>query len=48
MPVPLAPPVIVIQLTLLTAVQEQLVPVVTERLLVLAKEGADALVADRL
>jgi hypothetical protein len=46
MPVPLAPPVIVIHETLLTAVHEQLVPVPTERLPVDAVDGTDTLVVD--
>ena len=48
-PVPLAPPVTVIQLAELTAVHEQLVPVTTETLpAVVPVEATDALVADRL
>ena len=49
MPVPLAPPVMVIQLALETAVHEQLVPVTTERLpAVVPVAVTDALVAERL
>ena len=48
MPVPLAPPVMVIQLAALTAVHEQLVPVTTETLQAVPVEATDALVADRL
>jgi hypothetical protein len=44
MPEPLAPAVIVIQGTLLTAVQEQLVPEVTERALVVPIAGTVTLV----
>jgi hypothetical protein len=44
MPVPLAPLVIVIQLALLAAVQEQLVPVETDSALVLPVDGALTLV----
>ena len=44
MPDPLAPLVIVIQLTLLTAVHEQLVPVETDSALVLPMEGTLTLV----
>ena len=48
-PVPLAPLVIVIQPTLLTAVQEQAVPVTTDTApAVLPVEGTEALVAERL
>ncbi len=46
MPAPLAPPVIVIHGTLLTAIHEQLVPVPTERLPVEAVDGTDTLVVD--
>ena len=45
---PLAPLVMVIQLTLLVAVHAQLVPVLTERLPVFAVEGTATLVVDRL
>src|SRR5262249_42209722 len=48
MPVPLAPPVIVIHGTLLTDVQEQAVPVPTDRLPVLGVDGTDTLVVERL
>ena len=49
MPVPLAPPVTMIQLALLTAVHEQLVPVTTDTLpAVVPLAAKDALVADRL
>ena len=48
-PVPLAPPVTVIQLALLVAVQEQAVPVTTETApAVVPVDGTDALVAERL
>jgi hypothetical protein len=43
-PVPLTPPVTVIQLTLLVAVHEQAVPVTTDRLPVFAVDGTEALV----
>jgi hypothetical protein len=48
MPVPLAPAVIVTQLTLLMAVHEHDEPVVTDRLPVLAVDGTETLVVDRL
>ena len=49
MPVPLAPPVTVSHAALLTAVQEQLVPVTTETAPALVPvDGTAALVADRL
>lgn len=47
-PVPVAPAVTVIQLALLTAVQEQLEPVVTARLFVVAVEITEKVVCDRL
>src|SRR5688500_12284577 len=46
MPVPLALPVIVTQLTLLVAVHEHAVPVVTDRLPLVAVDGTDTLVGD--
>src|SRR5262245_55397910 len=46
MPDPLAPPVIVTQLTLLVAVHEHDVPVVTDRLPVVPVDGAEMLVVD--
>jgi hypothetical protein len=49
MPVPLAPPVTVIHAALLTAVQEQLVPVTTETAPALVPvDGTAAVVVDRL
>jgi hypothetical protein len=48
MPEPLAPAVIVTQLTLLDAVHAHDVPVVTDRLPVLAVSGTDTFVVDTL
>ena len=48
MPAPVAPAVTVIQLSLLTATQVQLEPVVTERLFVVAVEITEKVVCDTL